>query len=65
MGIPTSGDTFAQLIEYLSKAQEAAAILGHLEADNNPLKSKGWLGVSEMLKLTVRNVTKLATSKMR
>lgn len=63
MGLPTSGEKFAELIEYLRKAQEASAFLGHLEADNNKLQSQGWLAVSEMLKLTVINVTKLAMRK--
>jgi hypothetical protein len=61
MSVPTTGETFAQLIEHLRLAQEAAAMLGHLHADNDPTQSQGWIAVSEMLKLTVHNVTKLAT----
>jgi hypothetical protein len=60
MAIPTKGDTFAQLIEHLRLAQEAAAMLGHLHADEDPLMLKGWLAISELLKLTIHNVTKLA-----
>lgn len=63
MAIPTSGEKFAELIEHIAKAQEAAAFLAHLEADNNKVQSQGWLAVSEMFKLTRHNVTKLAMRK--
>lgn len=63
MAIPTSGEVFAQLIEHIVKAQEASAMLAHLEADNNKLQSQGWLAVSEMFKMTRENVTKLAMRK--
>jgi len=61
MSIPSKGEKFTELIEHLRKAQEAAAMLGHLHADEDSLLSQGWLAISEMLKLTVHNVTKLAT----
>lgn len=60
-GRPTKGLAFSKLIDNLREAQEAAAMLAHLTADEDPLLSQGWLAVSEMLKLTVHNVTKLAT----
>jgi hypothetical protein len=63
MSLPTTGEVFAQLIEHIAKAQEAAAMLYHLEADNNKLQAQGWLAVSEMFKLTRTNVTKLAMKK--
>lgn len=65
MGLPTKGEKFAELIEYLRKAQEASAMLGHLHADESKLMSQGYLAISEMLKLTVHNVTKLATRGMQ
>jgi hypothetical protein len=61
MSLPTTGEEFAKLIEHLRKAQEAAAMLSHLEADNSTTLSQGWLAVSEMLKSTVIKVTELAT----
>jgi hypothetical protein len=61
MTIPTTGETFAKLIESLREAQDSAATLSHLERDNDAGLAQGWLAVSEMLKLTVTNVTKLAT----
>lgn len=63
MSIPTPGEEFAKLIEYISKAQESAAMLAHLERDNNNLQAQGWLAISEMFKLTKANVTKLAVRK--
>ncbi|HWU39275.1 MAG TPA: hypothetical protein VN203_16645 [Candidatus Acidoferrum sp.] len=60
MSIPTKGEKFAELLEHLRKAEEASAMLGHLHADEDPLMLKGWLAISELLKLTIHNVTKLA-----
>lgn len=57
MTLPSEAETFSQLIEHLSKAQEAAAKLAFLR------DAQAWLAVSEMLKLTKINVTKLATRK--
>jgi hypothetical protein len=61
MSLPTTGEQFTLLIEHLRHAQEAAAMLSHLEADNSPLVSRKWLDVSEMLKLTVEHITIIAT----
>ena len=63
MSLPTTGEEFAKLIEHLRKAQEAAAMLAHLEADNSPAVSHKWLTVSETLGHTVKVVTALAVSK--
>jgi hypothetical protein len=60
MSIPTKGEEFAKLIEHLRYAQENAAMLAHLHRDDSALTARGWLAVSEMLKLTQHNVTKLA-----
>ena len=61
MSLPTKGEKFVELTEHLRLAQEASAMLGHLHADEDLVLSKGWLAISEMLKLTIFNVTKLAT----
>jgi hypothetical protein len=60
-GMPTKGLEFSQMIDALRQAQEHAIMLSHLTADEDKLVAQGWLAVSEMLKLTVINVTKLAT----
>lgn len=64
MTVPTTGETFAILIEHLRKAQESAAMMAHLVRDDDRLKAQGWLAVSEMLKKTAHTVTKLATRGM-
>jgi aromatic ring-cleaving dioxygenase len=69
MSIPTKSEEFAKLIEHLRKAQEASAMLAHLNnADGDKmgaLIARGWLGVEEMLKMTVHNVTQLATKGLQ
>ena len=66
MSIPTSGEEFSKLVEFLRKAQESAAMLAHIEQANSQRKRAiGWLGVSEQLGLTVKAVTALATSKLQ
>jgi hypothetical protein len=65
MSIPTQGEEFAKLIEHLRKAQEASAMLAHLVRDDDRLRSQGWMAVSEMLKKTVGNVTKLAMGRLQ
>lgn len=65
-GHASESDTFAQLIEHLRLAEEAAAIIGHLrKANDDSLTGQGWLAVSEMLHMTVINVTNFATKAMR
>lgn len=69
MAVPTQAEEFTQLIEHLRKAQERAAMLMHLaraqgSARDNAI-ADGWFSVSEMLKLTVTQVTMLATGKLR
>lgn len=64
MSIPTKGEAFAKLTEHLRLAQEDAAMLAHLNnADGghmNGLIARGWLGVSELIKKIIYNVTELA-----
>ena len=59
--IPTPGETFAKLIEHLRLAQEDAAMLAHLRADDSRPLAMGWLAVEQALKEMVHNVTQLAT----
>lgn len=65
MSIPTKGEEFAKLVEHLHKAQECSAMLAHLHADDSKLVAQGWMAVSEMMKLTISNVTKLATKGLQ
>lgn len=66
MSVPTTGEEYSKLIEHIRKAQEAAAMLAHIEnANDNRKMAIGWLGVSEQLGLTVKAVTTFAVSKMQ
>lgn len=60
-GMPTKGLEFSQLLDKLRQCQEHSAMLAHLTADEDPVVSQGWLAIEQMFKLTVINVTKLAT----
>lgn len=67
MSLPSRGEEFARLIEYLRLAQESASRLAHLHGDTSPkdrLIAKGWLVISEGLKLMQSKVTDLATGKL-
>lgn len=66
MPVPTRGETYARLLEYLRKAQEEAAMMGHLvthESNSKEDKVLGnaWITVSELLKKTQYQVTQMAT----
>ena len=69
MSIPTSGESYAKLLEHLRLAQEDAAMLAHLRNaegdDKGKLIAKGWLGVSEMLKMLGYKVTEMAKGRLQ
>lgn len=60
--VPTKSEEFSKLIEYLRKAQEASAMLAHLNNDSTKGRgiAMGWLHVENQLKMTVAAVTALA-----
>jgi len=61
-GTPSESDTFAQLLEHLRLAEEAAYLIGHLrKANDDDLTGQGFLAVGELLKLTQINVTRFIT----
>ncbi len=65
-GQPSEGDTFAQLIEHLTLAEEACNTLGHLRRmQDDKVLGQGWLAIGEMLHMTRINCTNLATRKLR
>jgi hypothetical protein len=62
MSIPTQGEAYSKLMEYLRLAQEEAATLAHLANANDDRKlALGWLKVSENFKSMQHSVTILAT----
>jgi hypothetical protein len=63
-GQASEGETFAQLIEYLTLAEEASNIIGHLrKANDDQFLGQGFLAIGEMLHKTRMNVIKLSMSK--
>ena len=68
-GQVTEGDTFAQLNEHLIRCQELCAVMAHLKGlqgtHMDALLSKGWLGMSEMFKLTQHKVVEMAKGKLQ
>jgi hypothetical protein len=65
-GALSEAETFAQLLEYLRMAEEACYTLGHwFKAQDDELKGQGFLAVGQMLDLTGKNVTRLATKSHR
>lgn len=69
MSPPTVGETYSKLMEHLRQAQEASAIMAHLRNaegdDKGRLLAKGWLTISEALKLMQHKVIQLAQSKLQ
>lgn len=60
----SEADTFAQLLEYLRLAEEAAYTIGHLrKANDDETCGQGFLAIGEMLKMTQVNVTKFVTKR--
>lgn len=65
MSIPTEGETFSKVIEYIRKAQEETATLSHLTGLNgHAAAAQGWLAVSEQLKVMQRVIIQIAKRKM-
>lgn len=68
MSIPTEGEEFSKMIEYLRKAQECAGMLAHLNNDGRPKGRKlaiGWLAVEQQLKLMQHVIIQLAKGKLQ
>ena len=66
MSVPTSGETFAKLVEHIRKAQEECATMAHLEkANDQHRRAYMWLAVSENMKRLTDTVTKIATGRLQ
>jgi len=68
MSIPTPGEQLAKLCEHLRLAQESAAMMAHLhnvqDSRKDSILAKGWLAVSEALKLMNHKVIELAKGRL-
>jgi len=66
MTIPTRGETYSKLMEYLRHAQEEAATMAHLSNANDERENaKAWLMVSENFKKMQHTLTILATKGLQ
>ena len=68
MSVPNRNEVYDQLIEHLRLAQEAAATIGHLHADDpitGKAKAMGFLAISEALREIQQNVRMVAASSGR
>lgn len=68
MAVPTPAEEFAQLIEHLRKAQEHAAMIGHLTSAQGSKEDKvlgyAWITVSELLKTMQLKSIELAKGRL-
>lgn len=68
-GIPTRGDTYAQIMEKLRELEELTSMMAHLHnTEDNPmdkLLAKGWLGIGELFHKVRDQVTKLAIGRLQ
>lgn len=68
-GQVTRAEVYAKLLDHIREAQDCAALMAHLHNtegnDMDKLLAKGWLGMSEMFKLTAHQVTMLAQNKLQ
>lgn len=65
MRVPTTGETYAKLMEHVRKAQEESAMMAHLvNANDDRELAKQWLVVSEGFKKMQHSLTLLATGRM-
>lgn len=70
MSVPTQGEEYAKLIEFLRQAQESAYTLSHLtramsgSTKDNAL-ADGWFAVGELMKRMQYQVTQLAQGHLQ
>lgn len=67
MSIPTIDETYMKLREHLRLAQEDAAMLAHLHNDTSTkgrIFAKGWLTISEAIKLMLDKVMQLMQGRL-
>lgn len=65
MSVPTKGEEYTKLIEGLRKAQDAAAMIAHLERDTHAVIARAWLLVSENIGRVVDHCIALSTKGLQ
>lgn len=68
-GRPSRGLTYSKLCDALREAQDCSAMMAHLHNtegnDADKVLARGWLGVEELLKRLVHQITDLAAQKLQ
>lgn len=68
MSLPTIDETYIALREHITKAQECSAMLAHLyNADptrNDTIRAKGWLAISEGMRLMNHKIVEMMTGRL-
>jgi hypothetical protein len=65
MNIPTTGECYARLMEYIRKSQEESAMMAHLVRDDDRELAKMWLRVSENFRKLQFSITQLAKGRLQ
>lgn len=64
MSIPTTGECYSRLMEYIRKAQEESAMMAHLVRDDDHELAKMWLKVSDNFRKLQFSMTELAKGRL-
>jgi hypothetical protein len=68
-GNVSRSEVYMKLLDHVRECQDCAALMAHLHNtegnDMDKLLARGWLGMSEMFKLTAHQVTLLAQNKLQ
>jgi hypothetical protein len=66
VSIPTEGETYAKIMEYLRKLQEETAMMAHLlKANDKTRLALAWLAMSEKFKQMQHQFTILAQGRLQ
>lgn len=70
MSVPTSGEEYSRLTEYLRLAQESAYTLSHLtrsmsSSSKDKAIADGWFAVGELLKRVNHQIISIAQGKLQ
>lgn len=67
--VPTQGEEFAKLLDYMHKSQESCYMMAHLTRAQGSTKdhslADGWMAVGEMYKRLIYQVTQLAQGHLQ
>ena len=68
-GIPTREGAYLKLMHHLSEAADQASVLSHLhnteDSELDKLMAKGWLGIHQLLMLTISRIREMAANKFQ